>query len=121
MGTSVPAVGVSGGGLAKSAALLTLALVLSLGSRALAAGLTVTSGDSLNVTSATAAVLPMTAASGSVLPMTAPSGSVLPDASGGGAADLALPPPQTRTDGKLVPMSFLLGQQIVHRPPTVPM
>src|SRR3984957_10068159 len=87
MGTSVPAVGVSGGGVAKSAALLTLALVLSLGSRALAAGLTVTSGDSLNVTSATAAVLPMTAPSGSVLPTTAPSGSVLPDASGGGAAE----------------------------------
>src|SRR5580698_310367 len=89
MGTSFPSVRVCGGGTAKSAALgaLILASVLSLGSRALAAGLTVTSGDSLNVTSATAAVLPMTAASGSVLPMTAPSGSVLPDASGGGAAD----------------------------------
>ena len=89
MGTSFPSVRVCGGGRAKSAALgaLILASVLSLGSRALAAGLTVTSGDSLNVTSATAAVLPMTAASGSVLPMTAPSGSVLPDASGGGAAE----------------------------------
>src|SRR3984957_5911895 len=89
MGTSFPSVRVCGGGTAKSAALgaLILASVLSLGSRALAAGLTVTSGDSLNVTSATAAVLPMTAASGSVLPMTAPSGSVLPDASGGGAAE----------------------------------
>ena len=89
MGTSFPSVRVCGGGRAKAVALgaLVLAAVLSLGSRALAAGLTVTSGDSLNVTSATAAVLPMTAASGSVLPMTAPSGSVLPDASGGGAAD----------------------------------
>ena len=89
MGTSFPFVRVCGGGRAKSAALgaLILASVLSLGSRALAAGLTVTSGDSLNVTSATAAVLPMTAASGSVLPMTAPSGSVLPDASGGGTTE----------------------------------
>jgi hypothetical protein len=79
MGTSFPSVRVCGGGRAKSAALgaLILASVLSLGSRARAAGLTVTSGDSLNVTSATAAVLPMTA----------PSGSVLPDASGGGAPE----------------------------------
>ena len=79
MGTCFPAVRVRGRGGAKSAALLAavLALVFSLGSRALAAGLTVTSGDSLNVTSATAAVLPMTA----------PSGSVLPDASGGGAPE----------------------------------
>ena len=79
MGTSFPSVRVCGGGRAKSAALwaLVLASVLSLGSRALAAGLTVTSGDSLNVTNATAAVLPMTA----------PSGSVLPDASGGGTPE----------------------------------
>src|SRR5271167_430912 len=79
MGTVFPAVRVSGGGSARSAALLALALALvfSLGSRALAADLTVTSGNTLNVTGATT----------SVLPVTAPSGSVLPDSSSGGAPE----------------------------------
>ncbi len=77
MGTSFPTVGVRGGGRARLAALLALALVFSLGSRAHAADLTVTSGSTLNVTGATTSVLPITAASP----------SVLPDDSGGGAAE----------------------------------
>src|ERR1700728_3139908 len=77
MGISVPAIGVLGGGRAKSAALLVLALVFSLGSRAHAADLSVTSGSTLNITGATSAVMPMTTQSS----------SVLPDASGGGAPD----------------------------------
>jgi hypothetical protein len=51
MGTSVPAV--RGGG-AFAAALVALALVFSPGSRALAADLTATSGNGLNVTGAAA-------------------------------------------------------------------
>ena len=79
MGISVPAVGVLGGGRAKSAALLALvlALVFSLGSRARAADLSVTSGSTLNVTGATSAVMPMTTQST----------SVLPDASSGGTPE----------------------------------
>ena len=79
MGISFPAVGVLGGGRAKAAArfALVLALVFSLGSRAHAADLSVTSGSTLNVTGATSAVMPMTTQSS----------SVLPDASGGGAPD----------------------------------
>src|SRR5271168_5191007 len=89
MGTVFPAVRVSGGGSARSAALLALglALVFSLGSRALAADLTVTSGNALNVTGASASLLPATAASTSMLPMTTPSTSVLHDSSGGGAPE----------------------------------
>jgi len=77
MGTCFPAVRVRGGGGAKSAALLAaaLALVFSLGSRALAADLTVTSGDTLNISSATTSVLPTTAASDSVLPQTSTGGA----------------------------------------------
>ena len=68
MGTRFPTVGVRGGGMAGSAALLALALVFSFGSRASAADLTVTSGDALNVTGASASLLPATAASTSFLP-----------------------------------------------------
>jgi hypothetical protein len=77
MGTCFPAVRVRGRGGAKSAALLAavLALVFSLGSRALAADLTVTSADSLNSTSAATSVLPTTAASSSVLPQTSTGGA----------------------------------------------
>src|SRR6202046_2932333 len=89
MGTVFPAVGVSGGKSARSAALLALglALVFSFGPRAFAADLTVTSGNTLNVTGASASLLPATAASTSALPMVAPSSSVLHDSSGGGAAE----------------------------------
>jgi len=64
MGTVFPAVGVSGGKSARSAALLALglALVFSFGPRAFAADLTVTSGNTLNVTGASASLLPTTAA-----------------------------------------------------------
>ena len=85
MGTRFPTVGVRGGGMARSAALLALALVFSLGSRASAADLTVTSGDSLNVTGASASLLPPTAASTSMLPTTAASAAFLPDDSSGSA------------------------------------
>jgi hypothetical protein len=85
MGTRFPTVGVRGGGMARSAALLALALVFSLGSRASAADLTVTSGDSLNVTGASASLLPTTAASTSMLPTTAASAAFLPDDSSGSA------------------------------------
>ena len=85
MGARFPTVGVRGGGMAGSAALLALALVFSFGSRASAADLTVTSGDALNVTGASASLLPATAASTSVLPATAASTSFLPDDSSSGA------------------------------------
>ena len=62
MGTHFPAVRVfRSGGRAKSAALLALALVFSLGSRAFAADLSATSGNTLNVAGATSSVLPDTA------------------------------------------------------------
>ncbi len=65
MGTSVPTVRVTrGGGGAIAAALLAVALVFSLGSRAFAANLSATSGNTLNVTGATALVLPDAPASG---------------------------------------------------------
>jgi hypothetical protein len=67
MGTKFPTVGVRGGGMAGSAALLALALVFSLGTRVFAADLTVTSGNSLNVTGATTSVMPTTGASASTL------------------------------------------------------
>jgi hypothetical protein len=56
-------------------ALPALGLVFSLGSRALAADLTVTSGDTLNVTGATTSVLPATASADSVLPQTSTGGT----------------------------------------------
>src|SRR5271154_832819 len=87
MGTKFPTVEVQGGGMARSVALLTLALVFSLSSRAFAADLTVTSGDSLNVTAGSASLLPATAASTSVLPTTGASASFLADDSSGGAAE----------------------------------
>jgi len=69
MGTSIPAVRVRRGGGGVTAVLLAVAMVVSLGSRAFAADLSVTSGDSLNVTAATAAaVLPDTPASGAATP-----------------------------------------------------
>jgi len=66
---------------------LVLALIFSLSSFAIAADLTATSGDTLNVTGSTTSVLPVSAASVSVLPTTAPSNSVLPDASTGGTSE----------------------------------
>jgi Protein of unknown function (DUF1302) len=84
MGTSVPAVGgARRGGGALATALVALALVLSLGSRASAADLSATSGNSLNVTGSVAAVLPATASVSSVLPTTVADSSVLPDAASG--------------------------------------
>src|SRR6202453_3465230 len=87
MGTVFPAVGVSGGRSARSAALMALGLALafSFGPRAFAADLTVTSGNTLNVTGASASLLPTTAASTSMLPITAPSSSMLNDSGGSGA------------------------------------
>jgi hypothetical protein len=87
MGTVFPAVGVSGGRSARSAALMALGLALafSFGPRAFAADLTVTSGNTLNVTGASASLLPATAASTSMLPITAPSSSMLNDSGGSGA------------------------------------
>src|SRR5580698_151991 len=66
---------------------LVLALIFSLSSFAIAADLTATTGDTLNVTGSTTSVLPVSAASVSVLPTTAPSNSVLPDASTGGTSE----------------------------------
>ena len=62
---------------AATSGLLILTLLYSIGSRATAADLTVTSGDTLNVTGAAT----------SVLPTTAPSTSVLHDDSSGRAAE----------------------------------
>ena len=64
MGTSFWAVGLRRGGGGAAAVVLAMALVFLLGSRAFAADLTVTSGNTLNVTGATAAaVLPQTPSS----------------------------------------------------------
>jgi hypothetical protein len=60
MGTSFLDVEVRGRRRARAAALLALALVVSLGSRALAADLSVTSGNTLNATEAMPSVLPQT-------------------------------------------------------------
>ena len=72
---------------AATSGLLILTLLYSIGSRATAADLTVTSGDTLNITGAATSVLPTTAASATVLPTTAPSTSVLHDDSSGRAAE----------------------------------
>jgi hypothetical protein len=69
MGTCFSAVRVRRGGGGATAALLALALVFSLGSRAFAADLSVTSGNTLNVTGATAAaVLPDAPAASAATP-----------------------------------------------------
>ncbi len=64
MGTCFSAVRIRRGGGGATAVLLALAMVVSLGSRAFAADLSVTSGDALNVTAATDAVLPQTSTGG---------------------------------------------------------
>jgi len=65
MGTRFSAFRVRRGGGGARAVLLALAMVISLGSRAFAADLSVTSGNTLNVTGATAAaVLPQTSTTG---------------------------------------------------------
>jgi hypothetical protein len=72
MGTSFSAVRLRLAGGGATAALLALALVFSTGSRASAADLSVTSGNTLNVTGATAAaVLPEAQASGAATTPTA--------------------------------------------------
>jgi hypothetical protein len=72
MGTSFSAVRLRLAGGGATAALLALALVFSTGSRAFAADLSVTSGNTLNVTGATAAaVLPEAQASGGATTPTA--------------------------------------------------
>jgi hypothetical protein len=69
MGTCCSAAKVRRGVGGATAVLLALAMVVSLGSRASAADLSVTSGNTLNVTGATAAaVLPDAAASGAATP-----------------------------------------------------
>src|SRR5258708_37002399 len=72
MGTSFSAVRLRLAGGGATAALLPLALVISTGSRAFAADLSVTSGNTLNVTgAAAAAVLPEAQASGGATTPTA--------------------------------------------------
>ncbi len=80
MGTSVPAVGEArrGGG-ALATAMVALALVFSLGSRAFAADLSATPNNGLNVTGSVAAVLPAAESAASVLPTTTAATSVLDD------------------------------------------